>query len=158
MRKIYLLLVGIVLFSQPLFAQKTVTGKVTDEKGDPLANVSIQVKGTNTGTTSKADGTYSLLVPATGKVLVFSFVDMEPVEVVVGNQTSINTSMITVAKALQEVVVTGYQTVRKKDVASAISKISAAEIDNLPIPNLAQAMQGRAAGVAVSAATGIPWR
>ncbi|TMI65963.1 MAG: TonB-dependent receptor [Bacteroidetes bacterium] len=156
MRKIYLLLVGIVLFSQPLFAQKTVTGKVTDEKGDPLANVSIQVKGTNTGTTSKPDGTYSLLVPATGKVLVFTFVDMEPVEVVVGNQTSINTSMITVTKALQEVVVTGYQTVRKKDVASAISKISAAEIDNLPIPNLAQAMQGRAAGVAVSAATGIP--
>src|SRR5436190_21663784 len=132
MRKIYLLLVGIVLFYQPLFAQKTVTGKVTDEKGDPLANVSIQVKGTNTGTTLKPDGTYSLLVLATGKVLVFTFVDMEPVEVVVGNQMSINSSMITVTKALQEVVVTGYQIVRKKDVASAISNISVGEIDNLP--------------------------
>ena len=53
-------------------------------------------------------------------------------------------------------MVTGYQTVRKKDVASAISKINAADIENLPIPNLAQALQGRAAGVAVSAATGIP--
>jgi TonB-dependent starch-binding outer membrane protein SusC len=156
MRKIYLLLVGIVVFSQPLFAQKSVTGKVTDEKGAPLSNVSIQVKGTNTGTTSKADGTYSLTVPATGKILVFTFVDMEPVEIVVGNQTSINTSMITVAKALQEVVVTGYQVVKKKDVTAAISKINASEIDNLPIPNFAQAIQGRAAGVIVAAANGVP--
>ena len=104
MRKIssLLIMMGVAILSQTLFAQKTVTGKVTDEKNTPLSNVSIQVKGTSTGTTSKEDGSYSLVVPATGKMLVFSFVDMEPVEVTIGNQSVINTSLRSLEKALSE--------------------------------------------------------
>lgn len=74
----------------------------------------------------------------------------------IGNDAEINIALKSKENVLDEVVVTGYQTVRKKDVAAAISKIGGQEIDNLPIPNFAQAIQGRAAGVAVAAANGIP--
>jgi len=156
MKKVYLLLLGMLCITLQLLAQRTVTGKVTDDKGNPLPNVTVQVKGTTAGTSSGNDGSYSIVVPANGRVLVFSSVDMETTEVTIGNQSVINTSLKTAEKALQEVVVTGYQTVRKKDVTAAISKISAADIDNLPMPNFAQAMQGRAAGVIVAAANGVP--
>jgi TonB-dependent starch-binding outer membrane protein SusC len=156
MKKVYLLLLGMLCITLQLFAQRTVTGKVTDDKGNPLPNVTVQVKGTTAGTATGNDGSYSIVVPANGRILVFSSVDMETTEVAIGSQSVINTSLKTTDKALQEVVVTGYQTVRKKDVTAAISKISAADIDNLPIPNFAQAMQGRAAGVIVAAANGVP--
>ena len=156
MRKLLTALAAVFFFSVQLFAQKIITGKVTDDKGSPIANASVVVKGTRVGTITKADGTFSIAVPATGQTLVISSVDMLPQEIAIGSQSVISISLKADDKSLQEVVVTGYQTVRKKDVASAISKISAADIDNLPIPNFAQAMQGRAAGVAVSATNGIP--
>ena len=156
MKKIFSLLLGVFFLCATALAQRTVTGKVTDDKGNPIADVSIQVKGTTTGTVSKADGSYSLVVPANGKTLVFSSVDLETIEMSLGNQAQISVTMRSQDKSLQEVVVTGYQTVRKKDVTAAISRISASEIDNLPIPNFAQAIQGRAAGVIVSAANGVP--
>ncbi len=156
MKKVYLLLLGMLCITLQLLAQRTVTGKVTDDKGNPLPNVTVQVKGTTAGTQTGNDGGFSIVVPANGRILVFSSVDMETNEVAIGNQSVINTSLKTTEKALQEVVVTGYQTVRKKDVTAAISKISAADIDNLPMPNFAQAMQGRAAGVIVAAANGVP--
>jgi TonB-dependent starch-binding outer membrane protein SusC len=156
MRKLLTALAAVLFFSVQLFAQKTITGKVTDDKGLPIANASVVVKGTRVGTVTKADGTFSIAVPANAQVLIISSVDMLPQEITIGSQSTMNISLKVDDKSLQEVVVTGYQTVRKKDVASAISKISAADIDNLPIPNFAQAMQGRAAGVAVSAANGIP--
>ena len=156
MKKVYALLLGVLCMCVIAHAQRTVTGKVTDESGKPLPNVSVQVKGTTTGTVTKEDGTYSLTVPANGKVLVFSSVDMETQESTLGAASQVNATLRSTDKSLQEVVVTGYQTVRKKDVTAAISKISAAEIDNLPIPNFAQAIQGRAAGVIVAAANGVP--
>ncbi|MCX6319557.1 MAG: TonB-dependent receptor [Bacteroidetes bacterium] len=156
MRKTLCMLVAFMLASLSVLAQKTVTGKVTDDKGNPMADVSVRVSGTTAGTSTKADGSYSIVVPAKGKVLVFSSVDMESQEITIGNQTQISPSLKTLEKSLQEVVVTGYQVVKKSDVTGAISKIKASDIDNLPIPNFAQAMQGRAAGVVVSAANGVP--
>lgn len=156
MKKVYLLLMCVLFLSAQLLAQRSISGKVTDEKGNPMADVSVQVKGTSTGTVTKNDGSYSLVIPATGRMLVFSSVDMETIETLIGSQSQINTTLRNAEKALQEVVVTGYQTVRKKDLTAAISRISAADIENLPIPNFAQAIQGRAAGVIVSAANGVP--
>ncbi len=156
MRKLLTALAAVLLFSVQLYAQKTITGKVTDDKGTPIANASVVVKGTRTGTVTKADGTFSLSVTGTAQTLVISSVDMLPQEMAIGSNSVINVTLKADEKALQEVVVTGYQTVRKKDVASAISRISAADIDNFPNVNLASAMQGRAAGVAISAANGIP--
>ena len=76
MRKLYLLLLGVVFAVAPALAQRTLTGKVTDEKGNPVANASVVVKGTTSGTTTKTDGTYSLNLPANAQVLVISSVDM----------------------------------------------------------------------------------
>ena len=156
MRKLLTALAAVLLFSVQLYAQKTITGRVTDDKGVPIANASVIVKGTRTGTVTKADGTFSLAVTTSAQTLVISSIDMLPQEVAIGSGSDINITLKADDKALQEVVVTGYQTVRKKDVASAISKISASDIENLPVANFAQAMQGQAAGVAVSSSNGIP--
>ncbi len=157
MRKFVCLLLALLLLQAQLWAQsKTISGKVTDDAGAPLANVSVQVKGANVGTLTKDDGTYSLSVAESAKTLIFSGVGLETIEVSIGGKTVINQTLRQNEKSLEEVVVVGYQTVRKRDVASAVSKIGAADIDNLPIPNFAQAMQGRAAGVIVAAANGVP--
>lgn len=156
MRKSILLLLGVLFLSLQLFAQKTITGKVTDDKGLPITNASVLVKGTRVGTVTRADGTFTIDIPAGGRTLVISSVDMVEQEIEIGAQSSFSVSLKPSDKSLEEVVVTGYQTVRKRDVASAISKINAADIENLPVANFSQAMQGRAAGVAISAANGVP--
>lgn len=158
MRKIssLLIMMGVAIFSQTLFAQKTVTGKVTDERNTPLSNVSIQVKGTSTGITSKEDGSYSLVVPAIGKILVFSFVDMEPVEVTVGNQTVINTSLRSLENALSEVVVAAYGTVKKESFAGSVSSIKAREIEKRPLGNVFRSIEGATSGVVTTSGTGQP--
>lgn len=158
MRKLALLALLLLGYSLQLLAQtRSVSGRVTDEKdGAPLSGASVTVKGTATGTTTDQNGNFKLSVPANAAILVFSFVNFEDQEVAIGNRTVINVRISSRERSLQEVVVTGYQTVKKKDVAGAISKISAADIDNLPMANFAQAMQGRAAGVAISSANGVP--
>lgn len=155
MRKILTFLLCLS-FAYTAMAQRTVTGTVTDENGDPIQGVTVQVKGTRGGTATDIDGKFSLSVGADARTLVFSSVNTERVEVALSGQSNLSISLKAKDNSLDEVVVTGYQTVRKKDVAAAISKIGGQEIDNLPIPNFAQAIQGRAAGVAISAANGIP--
>ena len=93
MRKLFLLLMGVVFIATQALAQRTVTGKVTDEKGNPIGNVSVLVRGTTTGTTTKADGTYSIQVPANAKALVFSSVDMSPVELALGTEATLNATL-----------------------------------------------------------------
>jgi TonB-linked SusC/RagA family outer membrane protein len=157
MKKVLLLLMGVLMLCTHLLAQnRTVTGKITDEKGIPLSNASVQVKETNIGTVTDNNGAFSLSVPASAQTLVISSVGFTDTEVPIGSRTSFAIQLKTTEQSLTEVVVVGYQTVRKKDVAAAISKISADEIDQLPMPNFAQAIQGRAAGVAITANNGIP--
>jgi TonB-linked SusC/RagA family outer membrane protein len=157
MRRFLLLMLGVLGMTAQLLAQnRTVSGRVTDDKGSPLANVSVQVKGTNIGTVTKDDGSYSLSVSSAARTLVFSFAGMETTEVNIGSQSVINTSLAASQKAMDEVVVVGYQTIRKRDNAAAISKIAAADIEHLPLANFAQAMQGKAAGVIVANANGVP--
>lgn len=148
---------AVLLFSVQLYAQKTITGKVTDDKGDPIPNASVVVKGTKTGTVTKADGTYSLSVSSTATTLVISSVDMIKQEVSIGSQSNIAITLKAQDKSLQEVVVTGYGTSKKKrDEAGAISTVLAAQIENKPNVSLDKALQGKAAGVFVQANNGIP--
>ena len=93
MRKLLLLVMATLLYTGSLMAQKTITGRVTDDKGSPIANVSVTVKGSAVGTTTKVDGTYSITVPSSATALVFSSVDMLTVEVAIGTQRVINTSL-----------------------------------------------------------------
>jgi len=156
MRKLFLLLMGVVFFACQALAQRTVTGKVTDEKGAPLPKVSVQVKGTNTGTVTKDDGTYSITVPANGKVLLISSVDMATQEIGIGNQNVVNTTLKSVEKALDEVVVTAYGTAQKETFTGSATKISAKEIQNRPLTNVTAALIGTSAGLATTTPNGQP--
>lgn len=157
MKKIYALLLGVLFLTATAIAQRTITGKVTDDKGAPLQRVSVIIKGTSTGTTTNNDGNYTISVTGTNRVLVFSSVDMETVEMPVGAGSTMNVSLKQAEKALQEVVVTGYGTSRKKrDEAGAISTVLGAQIENKPTVSLDKALQGKAAGVLVQANNGIP--
>ncbi|HCD87164.1 MAG TPA: SusC/RagA family TonB-linked outer membrane protein [Algoriphagus sp.] len=126
-----------------------VSGTVSDETGYPLPGVTILLKGTTRGTTSDLDGKYSISAPSTG-VLVFSFIGYDPKEVTVGNQTTINVSLNPDLSDLEEVIVVGYGTAKKSQLTGAISSVGNKEIQELPITDARQALQGRAAGVDVT--------
>jgi len=157
MRKLFLLLMGVVFFASQAMSQRTITGKVTDDKDAPVGNVSVTVKGTKTGTVTKADGTYSLTVPATAKSLVFSSVSFETQEVAIGAGSSVNASLKVSASSIEGVTVTvGYTTRRKRDEAGAITTIKGADINDMAVVSPDKALQGAAAGVTVQANNGIP--
>lgn len=156
MRKLLLLLMGVVFIAFNAFAQRTVTGKVTDEKGNPIGNVSVLARGTTVGTTTKADGTYSLAVPADAKALVFSSVDMSPVEMAIGSQTVINASLKAEDKTMQEVVVVGYGTLKKPEITGSISTVKAPDIENKPFSSVDKMLQGQVAGLQSVATSGQP--
>src|SRR5688572_27074890 len=157
MRKLLLLLCLIAMASGHLLAQgRTVTGKVTDENGNPVANVSVLVRGTNQGTTTKPDGSFILSVPANATITISS-VGFETQNIAVGNTSIFDIKLKVSTNPLDEVVVVGFTQVRKKrDEAGAISSVSARQIENLPNLSLDKALQGKAAGVMVQANNGIP--
>ncbi len=141
-------------FSQVFAQNRTVTGKVTSsEDGSPLPGVNVTVKGTSNGTSTGAEGTYSLSVPD-GAILVFSFVGFAPQEIAVNNQTTLNVVLVGDIKLLTDVVVVGYGTTDKQDLTGNIAKVSGAAIQNVPVPSIEQAIQGRAAGVFIESQNG----
>jgi TonB-linked SusC/RagA family outer membrane protein len=155
MRKLLLLSMAVVLALGQLYAQRTITGKVTDDKGNPLPNASVLVKGTQTGTVTKTDGSYSLTVLANARTLVISSVDMEPQEFSIGSETTINASLKAADKSLSEVVVVGYGTQRKKEVTGSVSQINGNKLKDQPLQSFEQGLSGRAAGVNVSIPNGV---
>jgi len=141
-----------------LFAQNnvTVTGKVTVENGEPGPGVSILVKGTSNGTATNVDGTYSVSVPSNDAILIFSFIGYTTQEVAVGNRTSIDVSLKTDAKALEEVVVIGYGEQSRATVTSSISRVGEAEFKNAPAANPLVQLQGKVAGLSLQVPSGQP--
>lgn len=121
----------------------TITGRITDEAGSPLPGVTVVLKGTSIGTTTSPDGTYSLSLPATEGVLVFSFIGFVNKEIALkSGQTTVNVALTEDAKALEEVVVVGYGTTKKINLTGAVSQVSAKELEDRPVSNLTQALQG----------------
>src|SRR5688500_6669107 len=133
-----------------LNAQSLVRGTITSsDDGSPLPGVNVVIKGTSTGTTSSADGTYAIDAEASN-ILVFSFVGYATSEVTVGQQTTINVVLQTDATSLDEVVVIGYGSVKKTDLTGAVSLVDPKELTKLNSNNVTQMLQGRVAGVAVN--------
>ncbi len=155
MRKLLLTLAAFLLLAGALLAQKTITGKVTDEKGNPVPNASVIVKGTTTGTATKSDGTFSLLVPENAKALIVSSVDMGTQEQAIGSQTVLNFTMKQEDKIVSEVVVVGYGTQRRRDVTGNIAQIGGAKLRDQPLQTFDQGLSGRAAGVNISIPNGV---
>lgn len=137
-------------------ADRTLTGRVTDEKNEGLPGVSVILKGTQRGTVTDADGRYKLDVPDNGATLVFSFVGYLPQEVRLGNQTSVDVSLKTDSKVLDEIVVIGYGTTKKSDLTGAVSGVKEAQLLERPAPSLNQALSGRMPGVQVNTNSGRP--
>jgi TonB-linked SusC/RagA family outer membrane protein len=130
-------------------ADVTISGKVTDEAGEPLPGVSVMVKGTQQGTATSVSGEFRLTLSALPVSLVFSFVGYLSKEIEVASQSNLSVKLSADTKALEEVVVVGYGTVKKSDLTGAVSKIGEGNIKATPIVSLDRAMQGRAAGVQV---------
>jgi TonB-linked SusC/RagA family outer membrane protein len=155
MRKMFLLLCVVVFCAVQAWAQRTLTGKVTDEKGIPIPNASVFVKGTSTGTITKPDGTFSLTIPANAQTLVISSVDMVTNEVTIGSQTSISVNLLTMEKNLQEVVVTALGVTRdKRSLGYATQTIKGEALAEKGQVNLLNALQGKVAGVNIVGASG----
>jgi TonB-linked SusC/RagA family outer membrane protein len=140
-----------------VFAQsKTVTGRVTDSSNAPLANVSVQVKGSGSGTVTDASGNFTLSVPSNAATLIFSFTGMETQEVVVGDQTTIGVQLKPALSNLNEVVVIGYGTARKSDLTGSVATVKSDKLLDRPAGNVSEALQGRVPGVDVSINTSAP--
>jgi len=125
-----------------LIIEKPVSGIITDEVGVGLPGVSVVVKGTQRGTTTNAEGRFTINVPDDAAILVVSFVGYLPQEVKVGNETQLKIGLKADTKALGELVVVGYGTQKKANLTGAVDMVSGEVFDNRPMTNLNQGLQG----------------
>ncbi|MBW8682975.1 SusC/RagA family TonB-linked outer membrane protein [Chitinophaga rhizophila] len=140
-----------ILLSMSVSAQTfRVSGKVTDGNQQPLEGVTVVEPGTQNMTLSKADGSFVLQVRSGTSNLAFSFVGYERQQQQIRNRANVDIALQSISKAINEVIVVGYGSQRKSDVTGALTSISAKTIQERPVVNLAQAMQGKAAGLNVS--------
>jgi TonB-linked SusC/RagA family outer membrane protein len=143
--------------SQLAAQNRTVTGKVTDANGQPVSGATITVKGTETRVVTKPNGTFSVTVPANAKSLIFTNVGLVSQEVNIGSKSTINVSMSSQDKSLEEVVVVGYGSAKKKaDVVGSVKTISAKKVQEMPTANALDALQGKVAGLQIYSSSGEP--
>ncbi len=156
MRKILLVIFSCALSFQLMAQERTVTGKVTSaEDGTTLPGVNVILKGTSTGVATDADGKYSIEVPASGGILVFTFIGIETKEVEIGDRSVIDVPLSSDITQLSEVVVVGYGTQNKRDISGSISSISGDAIAVAPVQSFEQALAGRAPGVQITVPNGV---
>ncbi len=155
MRKL-LLWGSMLLLPCLLFAQtRTITGKIVDPEGKPVSNASILIKGSRTGTSSQADGTFSLNVPANAKALAVSAIGWTGQDVDITGKSSVTVSLIASDKTLSEVVVTSLGIVRdKRSLGYATQKLSGDQISDKGVVNIGNALEGKVSGVNITGASG----
>ena len=155
--KVLIMLMGFFLFAHQLFAQDvSVSGNVKDEKGEALIGVSIQIKGTPTGNITDIDGNFTLSsVPANGE-LVFSYMGYETQTIPVKGKSVINVVLKEDSQALDEVVVVGFGTQKKVNLTGAVASVGAEVLENKPVANVGQALQGVVPNLNVSATNASP--
>lgn len=157
MRKILLVMLGILLIGGQLLAQtRVITGKVTSTDGNGLQSVSVVVKGTNAGTVTNALGDYSINVPSTARTLVFSAANMATQEAAIGSANTINVSLLPAESNLQEVVVVGYSKTTQQAFTGSAKSVSGDQLTNKSVSNVSQALAGEVAGVRVINTSGQP--
>lgn len=156
MKPIKLLVLLFFLPTVGVFAQKTVTGTVTDDKGVPIPGANVIVKGSPKGTTTDFDGNYAIEDIAQSDILIYSYVGFKKVEKNVFSQTTIDVTLEPDQVQLNEVVVIGYDAVRKRDLTGSVSAIDPEELSVTATSNFDEALAGRAAGVQVTSSDGTP--
>jgi len=152
------LLMVCVIFTQIAFSQsKTVSGKILDDKGNPVQGATVTVRGTKGGTSTDANGAFTLNVPASGKTLVISSVGFTQQEIsIAGITTSLSISLVPSSTSLNDVVVIGYGTARKKDLTGAVSSVTAKDFNQGPVSAPDQLLVNKVPGLEVSASGGQP--
>jgi TonB-linked SusC/RagA family outer membrane protein len=135
---------------------QSVSGTVSDEKGEGLPGVGVVVKGTTVGTTTDVEGKFTLALPENAAVLVLSSVGMKSMEVEIGSKTTFEISMMPDERALDEVVVVGYGTTKKSDITGAVASVKAEQITKIATVNPLQGIQGRVPGVNIVSQSGEP--
>jgi hypothetical protein len=131
-------------------------GKVTDEKGSPVENVSVTAKGSTQGSNTDATGSFSLNVPTSSNALVFTSLNYEKLELVIGNRTSFNVVLKSNTQNVQDVVVVGYGTKKKSDLTGSVTTLKSADIESKPFTSVDKALQGKVAGLQSVASSGQP--
>ena len=135
---------------------KTITGRVSNEQGEPLSGATVSVKNQAVSTQTDAGGNFSLALPANAKSLVVSYVGMEPLEISIGTKNNFSVSLKPAVTTLSDVVAIGYGTVRRTDATGAVQRIGREDLVRDAPTNVLQAMQGKLAGVNVTQNDGAP--
>lgn len=158
MRKVlYFLLGALCLCTQAIAQTRSVTGRVVDDGGNPIANATVQIKGTKSGTSSAADGAFTVTIPADADALVVSSVNFTPQEIRLGKNTGFVTAQLKAAAgSLSEVVVVGYGTQRKSENTASVAKVGGDKVANVPFSSLDQPLQGKVAGLQSVTSSGQP--
>ena len=134
---------------------RVISGVVKDQTGETIISATVMVQGTTIGTVTDFDGNYSLDVPEDAKVLVFSYVGMKTQELAITGDV-MNVVLADESEILEEVVVTGYGTTKKRDLVTAVSSVNAEQLKDIPVASASAALQGKLAGVSVTVAEGSP--
>jgi len=157
MRKLLILFICFSCSVSQLIAQRhAVNGKVTDGRGNPIPNVSVLIKGTTIGTATEQDGTFSISVPASAKVLVFSSLSYVTIETIIEGKDFLNVSLVSSNQNLDEVLVVAYGTQKKTNITGSVATIKAADIADKPFSSVDKALQGAVAGLQSTSASGAP--
>ena len=144
-----------LLLGSVMAEAKVITGTVTDQTGETIISASVVVKGTTLGTVTDFDGNYTLDVPDDATTLVFSYIGLQTQEVPI-NGAVINVVLLENSEVLEEVVVTGYGTTKKRDLVTSVASVSADQLKDVPVASAAEALQGKLSGVSVTTTEGAP--
>ena len=154
--KISMLILGLFFTAFAANAQQ-IKGVVTDASGEPQIGVSVFVEGTTLGVSTGIDGDYTINIPdAKGKTLVFSMIGLATKQVVIGNSTTINVTLEADANFLDETVVIGYATVKRRDLMGSVTSVGSDAITAVPVATVGEALTGKMAGVQVTTTEGDP--
>ncbi|MFT4092935.1 MAG: TonB-dependent receptor [Niabella sp.] len=156
MKSFQLLLFAMFILTITVSAQKSITGIVAGTDGKPIAGANVTIKGTTTGVSTDVDGKYSITNVKPSDILVFSHAGLLSIEKEVQNQTTINVMLTPHDNSLDEIVVVGYDAVKKKDLTGAVGIVNPKEIIDVPAANFDQALAGRVAGVDITSVDGTP--
>lgn len=157
LKKITVLMACIIVCGHLMAQAQPITGKVTDELGKPLSDVSVMVKNSSTGTTTNEQGNFTISV-AKGQTLVFSSVDFQSTEWLVTENASPSITLRAKAGTLSDVVVVGYGSQKRVNLTGAVATIDNKKIENRPVTNAIAALQGLSPGVTITRTTGEPGR
>ena len=144
-----------LLFTGLAVQARVISGTVKDATGETIISASVVVKGTSLGTVTDFDGNYTLDVPDDAQVLVFSYIGMKTQELSITGDV-MNVVLSENSEVLDEVVVTGYGTTKKRDLVTAVSSVNADQLKDIPVASASEALQGKLAGVSVTTTEGSP--